>query len=168
MLSEREDPTPPSASAGKTSSSSGGGGEGEGSEGHSSNSNSNGGSATPSGPVPASAPTTIKEETRSPELKTLPPAEDEEKGKGKGKRGDDDADPSGAGEGPTAAQMDLIESECVQVMQGVIALQGGVLSRDLWGLHAVSDTQTGGRQTTPDDMFFLFALFFSWAGHKRR
>lgn len=42
---------------------------------------------------------------------------------------------------PTEEEIRLIESECVQVMHGVIALQGGVLSRDLWGLHAVS----GGR-----------------------
>ncbi|CAN0537755.1 unnamed protein product, partial [Ectocarpus sp. 12 AP-2014] len=37
---------------------------------------------------------------------------------------------------PTVAEVAQIENECVQMMQGVIALQGGVLSRDLWGLHA--------------------------------
>eukprot|EP00752_Nemacystus_decipiens_P015848 g14158.t1 len=41
-----------------------------------------------------------------------------------------------AGAGPTAAEIGAIEGECVRVMQGIIALQGGVLSRDLWGLHA--------------------------------
>ena len=38
---------------------------------------------------------------------------------------------------PTAADVELIEREAVEVMLGIIALQGGVLSRDLWGLHAV-------------------------------
>lgn len=38
---------------------------------------------------------------------------------------------------PTAEEMEVIETECVQVMLGLIALQGGILSRDLWGLHAV-------------------------------
>ena len=38
---------------------------------------------------------------------------------------------------PTAADVELIEREVVEVMLGIIALQGGVLSRDLWGLHAV-------------------------------
>ncbi|CBN77474.1 conserved unknown protein [Ectocarpus siliculosus] len=37
---------------------------------------------------------------------------------------------------PTVAEVAQIENECVQMLQGVIALQGGVLSRDLWGLHA--------------------------------
>lgn len=45
----------------------------------------------------------------------------------------------GAGE-PTARELEVIESESVEVMLGMIALQGGVLSRDLWGLHAVSET----------------------------
>lgn len=43
-----------------------------------------------------------------------------------------------SGTGPTAEEMELIEKECVQAMLGMVALQGGVLSRDLWGLHAVS------------------------------
>ena len=38
---------------------------------------------------------------------------------------------------PTAEDVALIEREAVEVMLGIIALQGGVLSRDLWGLHAV-------------------------------
>ncbi|CAM9558580.1 unnamed protein product [Ectocarpus sp. 8 AP-2014] len=37
---------------------------------------------------------------------------------------------------PTVAEVAQIENECAQMLQGVIALQGGVLSRDLWGLHA--------------------------------
>ncbi|CAB1113808.1 unnamed protein product [Ectocarpus sp. CCAP 1310/34] len=37
---------------------------------------------------------------------------------------------------PTVTEVAQIENECVQMLQGVIALQGGVLSRDLWGLHA--------------------------------
>lgn len=45
---------------------------------------------------------------------------------------------------PTAAEEELIEAECVQVMLGMIALQGGVLSRDLWGLHAVSEGEGKG------------------------
>lgn len=49
-----------------------------------------------------------------------------------------------AGAGPTAAEISLIEGECVQVMQGIIVLQGGVLSRDLWGLHAVSGRRAEG------------------------
>lgn len=44
----------------------------------------------------------------------------------------------------TDAEVRLIENESVQVMHGVIALQGGVLSRDLWGLHAVSGGKGGG------------------------
>lgn len=43
-----------------------------------------------------------------------------------------------AGVDPTAEETELIERECVQAMLGMVALQGGVLSRDLWGLHAVS------------------------------
>lgn len=35
------------------------------------------------------------------------------------------------------AEVEILERECVEVMLGMIALQGGVLSRDLWGLHAV-------------------------------
>ena len=54
-----------------------------------------------------------------------------------GKEKDGDA----SGGGPTEAEVSVIEGECVQVMQGIIALQGGVLSRDLWGLHAVSVTR---------------------------
>eukprot|EP00903_Cladosiphon_okamuranus_P020149 g18498.t1 len=49
-----------------------------------------------------------------------------------GKDGKGDA----PGTGPTEAEVSVIEGECMQVMQGIIALQGGVLSRDLWGLHA--------------------------------
>lgn len=45
------------------------------------------------------------------------------------------------GAGPTATEISVIAGECVQVMQGIIALQGGVLSRDLWGLHAVSGSR---------------------------
>ncbi|CAM9574985.1 unnamed protein product [Pylaiella littoralis] len=56
-------------------------------------------------------------------------ATSEEAGKG---GNDDDA----TRKTPTEEEVRLIESECVQVMHGVIALQGGVLSRDLWGLHA--------------------------------
>lgn len=46
---------------------------------------------------------------------------------------------------PSAADVELIEREAVEVMLGIIALQGGVLSRDLWGLHAVT-TDGGGRR----------------------
>lgn len=44
---------------------------------------------------------------------------------------------------PTAADVELIEREAVEVMLGIIALQGGVLSRDLWGLHAVRQAVGG-------------------------
>ena len=57
-----------------------------------------------------------------------------------GKGGGGDA----TGAGPTASEINVIEGECVQVMQGIIALQGGVLSRDLWGLHAVSGDKAEG------------------------
>lgn len=36
-------------------------------------------------------------------------------------------------------EAEIIESECVEVMLGLVALQGGVLSRDLCGLHSVSE-----------------------------
>lgn len=67
-----------------------------------------------------------------------------------GKQGDGDA----AGAGPTAAEISVIEGECVQVMQGIIALQGGVLSRDLWGLHAVS-----GRRAVECVDIVVFAVY---------
>lgn len=59
-----------------------------------------------------------------------------------GKEGSGDA----PGAGPTETEVSVIEGECVQVMQGIIALQGGVLSRDLWGLHAVSGRSADGGQ----------------------
>lgn len=62
----------------------------------------------------------------------LPPGDSPQSGVAAASGGD------AVGAEPTAAEIDRIEGECVQVMQGVIALQGGVLSRDLWGLHAVS------------------------------
>lgn len=39
----------------------------------------------------------------------------------------------------TEEEVELVEIECGQVMLGLVALQGGVLSRDLCGLHAVRD-----------------------------
>ena len=45
---------------------------------------------------------------------------------------------------PAAGDVELIEREAVEVMLGIIALQGGVLSRDLWGLHAVREDVGSG------------------------
>ena len=45
----------------------------------------------------------------------------------------------GRGTEVTSREMEVIETECVQVMLGMIAMQGGILSKDLWGLHAVRD-----------------------------
>ena len=45
----------------------------------------------------------------------------------------------GRGTEVTPREMEVIETECVQVMLGMIAIQGGILSKDLWGLHAVRD-----------------------------
>ena len=51
--------------------------------------------------------------------------------------------PWGGGRGTevTPREMEVIETECVQVMLGMIAMQGGILSKDLRGLHAVRDKQ---------------------------
>lgn len=38
----------------------------------------------------------------------------------------------------TADEVAIVENECVEVLLGIVSLQGGVLSRDLHGLHAVS------------------------------
>lgn len=53
---------------------------------------------------------------------------------------------------PMGEEKEVIETECVQVMLGMIALQGGILSRDLWGLHAVR------RWRQPDRLHFLCML----------
>ena len=47
----------------------------------------------------------------------------------------------GRGTEVTPREMEVIETECVQVMLGMIAMQGGILSKDLRGLHAVRDKQ---------------------------
>lgn len=58
---------------------------------------------------------------------------------------------------PTVAEVAQIENECVQMLQGVIALQGGVLSRDLWGLHAVSGGGGGHMVTRCSSVGVLFS-----------
>lgn len=49
----------------------------------------------------------------------------------------------------TEEEAEVIEAECVDAMLGLVVLQGGVLSRDLCGLHSVRDTLGGeGREAS--------------------
>ena len=59
-----------------------------------------------------------------------------------------------------AADLELIEREAVEVMLGIIALQGGVLSRDLWGLHAVREDVGGGGGEGGGYMFFFLCVVY--------
>lgn len=73
-------------------------------------------------------------------------------GRGSGGAGGSSSNNSSSGKGSsftrgvelTAEEVKVVETECVQVLLGLISLQGGVLSRDLCGLHAVSKGEGQG------------------------